>query len=194
MNKLKVIYGTLMFAGMMCIGVTTYATTITPQWGTTSNKTNEVKDVQKTEDYYVRITQPSLKDETVQTFDTQMNIMGEATVGTDIKITVYYIKDEKDPMNETTEKEEYILKTVGATKTFSQLIDLKEGLNKVLIQYQYVNNGVKGSLSIKINRKPEAEKEMIKSYIKPQEIVEKIIPPTPEEKSNVLQTNTPTKK
>ena len=131
-----------------------------------------------TAENYVRITQPTSKD-VIQTFDSEMNIMGEASVGTEINIVVYY-GEEVEVLTDVLEKDEYKLKTVGATKTFNQLITLKEGQNNIVIEYQYGGKGAKGTLKITIVRKAEAEKEAIKGYINPQAIVDKIVIPSQE--------------
>lgn len=131
----------------------------------------------------VRITQPILEDK-MQTFDQQMNIMGEATVGTAIKITVCY-GGQQPLLTETREQEVYTLEKVGATGMFSQLIDLQEGENYVYVYYQYAGEQEIGKLSFTVTRIKESEKEIIKSYMDPQTIVENMLP-----QANTLRSDT----
>ncbi|WP_053983052.1 hypothetical protein [Niameybacter massiliensis] len=116
-------------------------------------------------DEYVRITQ-SLNKEKIQTFDSQINIMGEARTGTKIEIIVYTGEKMDTPApTETNSYKVYKVKEVGATKMFSQLIDLSEGTNHVIIKYTYEPDDKRGSQSIIIERKTEVEKEKIKTFI-----------------------------
>lgn len=180
MRRMKKTICLIFFASVACIGSSVYANTtnMPPTAGTTSAAKTEEKK-------YVGITQPIPK-EVIQTFDSQMNIMGEASVGTEISIIVYY-GEEVNNFEEVTDKDEYKLKTVGATKTFNQLIHLREGQNNVVLSYQYADNGGKGVITIKIIRKPESEKEMIKGYMAPQAIVDKIVTSPSEEKPTTSQ-------
>nr|WP_307992958.1 hypothetical protein [uncultured Niameybacter sp.] len=123
-------------------------------------------------DEYVRITQSLENKEEIQTFDSQINIMGEARKGTNIEIIVYTgEKVDKPVATQTNNYKVYKLKEVGATQLFSQLIDLyegengTEGQNNVIIKYNYPPDEKSGSFYIKIIRKAEAEKEKIKSFI-----------------------------
>lgn len=123
-------------------------------------------------DEYVRITQSLENKEEIQTFDSQINIMGEARKGTNIEIIVYTGEKVDHPVaTQTNNYKVYKLKEVGATQLFSQLIDLyegdngTEGQNNILIKYTYPADEKSGSFYIKIIRKAEAEKEKIKSFI-----------------------------
>lgn len=120
----------------------------------------------------VRITQPSYK-ESIQTFDSQMNIMGEATKDTKITVIVYY-GDEVDVLTEDTVKDVYELKPVGATKAFSQLINLKEGRNNIIIKYIYELGDEKGQIKMTIIRRAQAEKQLMRSYVAQQTLLNKI--------------------
>ncbi|MGL4362824.1 MAG: hypothetical protein ACRCSG_06110 [Cellulosilyticaceae bacterium] len=151
---------------------------------------------------YVKITQPIAgpnEEENLHTFDAQINIMGEATVGTSIHMQVYYgepLSKNKDQEVEllksgkdTIKRDEYFLKAVGATGTFNQLIALEEGNNNVILEYEFVNEDAKDVLVIRIYRKSEVEKKMIKSLISPQAIVDKIMTPTNQTFSIQVQAN-----
>lgn len=123
-------------------------------------------------DEYVRITQSLENKEGIQTFDSQINIMGEARKGTNIEIIVYTGEKVDRPVaTQTNNYKVYKLKEVGATQLFSQLIDLyegengTEGQNNVIIKYYYPADDKSGSFYIKIIRKSESEKEKIKSFI-----------------------------
>lgn len=117
-------------------------------------------------DEYVRMTQSLENKEEIQTFDSQINIMGEARTGTNIEIIVYTGKQvDKPEATATNNYKTYTLKEVGATMLFSQLIDLKEDQNNIVINYSYPPDDKKGTINIKIIRKSEKEKEKIKSFI-----------------------------
>ena len=182
MKKIRQCLVALSFVMFCLISQKTFATTIpvTPIQSVVEDQTNEVTETTdvavtavKDDTNYVRITQPNIKDD-IQTFDSQMNIMGEASVGTEIQMIVYY--GEGVSLSEM-ENSEYKIKVVGFTETFNQLIDLREGQNNILIRYQYADSNAIGTLSVRIIRRPAAEKEMIKSTINPQAIAEKIVSP-----------------
>lgn len=189
MKIMKKLFVSILFAGMVIVSTETFANEVG-----TKQPIHVAKETSATakKENYVRITQPSQK-ETIQTFDSQINIMGEASVGTKITIIVYY-GEEVDKLTEDMPKVIYELKPVGATGTFSQLIDLKEGPNKkegqnnIIIRYSYDQSNISGELYIKVIRKPEAEKELIKSYIAPQTILDKIVTPSEEGKAKTTPT------
>ena len=117
-------------------------------------------------DEYVRITQSLAGKEKIQTFDSQINIMGEARTGTAIEIIVYTGDKVDNPKaTDTNNYKTYTLKEVGATMLFSQLIDLKEDQNNVVISYSYPADEKTGKIYLTIIRKTEKEKEQIKSFI-----------------------------
>jgi hypothetical protein len=118
-------------------------------------------DIRFKKDEYIRIAQPVIKDNLI-TFDSQINIIGEAREGLDITIQVYEnLETDEDPVT-------YTVKKVGATQTFNQLIDLKEGNNVVAIQYVYVadkkESPLSGVMYFTINRKPEKTKQLMINY------------------------------
>lgn len=130
------------------------------------------------EEEYVRITQP-LTEDIVRTFDSEMNIMGESRMDTELRIVTYTATTDKkieNPSEETPNYTEYKLKKVGATQTFSQLIKLYEGFNHIIIYYTYEDHDEDGMINIVIERKSEEVKEQIKNYnaTDPKEILNQI--------------------
>lgn len=125
-------------------------------------------------DEYVRITQPIKKDGTTSTFDSQINVMGEAREGTKIVITVSL--NTQDKMEEKKLPVKYELSAVGATQTFNQLIELKEGTNIIAISYTNINTkDVYGEMTLTIKREKEDTKKAMKSYIvNPDVILDKV--------------------
>ena len=186
MKRISQMVCTMFCVAFFLIGIETYATELAPSSGFQDNQVlteetvveetiaSETATTAVTEDY-VRITQPNIKDE-IQTFDSQMHIMGEASVGTEIQIIVYY-GDTVEVLDATIEQATYKLKVVGATQTFSELIDLKEGQNNILIRYQYSGQSERGTLAVKVLRRSQAEKELIQSVLNPQVLAEKIVSP-----------------
>ena len=82
-------------------------------------------------DEYVRITQPTQPpSEGTIVFNSQLNVMGEARVGANILVKVYTRDKEQDSfvLYKTYEAIE-----VGASQTFNQLVDLKVGQNKIVV-------------------------------------------------------------
>ncbi|MGL5676498.1 MAG: hypothetical protein ACRDDX_08790 [Cellulosilyticaceae bacterium] len=186
MKRIKQMLCLIIFAGIGFVSMDTYATNTVHGPEVVTNKPQEVQEpvvntIKTEEKISVRITQPPKKDD-IQTFDSQMNVMGEAIVGTDIIISVTYDTNLVD-LQEDQKTVEYKLKTVGATQTFNQLIDLKEGENTIVLRY--VNGSDKGILTLKIKRMSESERQLIKSYITPQAIVDKITTPQASEKEVV---------
>lgn len=174
MSKMKYLVS-LAILGCACFAPTTLqAAEIKPEPTKTVEKTVVKQDTPTStssaitfaKDEYVRITQSLENKEEIQTFDSQINIMGEARTGTTIELIVYTgDKVDKPEATETNHYKTYTLKEVGATMLFSQLIDLKEGQNNVIIKYSYPADDKTGNINIKIIRKPEKEKEQIKTFI-----------------------------
>lgn len=125
-------------------------------------------------DEYVRVTQPIKKDGVTSTFDSQINIMGEAREGTNIVITVSLSAEENVENKILPVK--YELSVVGATQTFNQLIELNEGTNIIVISYTNVNTkDVYGEMTITIKRENEDTKKAMKNYIvDPKAILDKV--------------------
>ncbi|MEF9959464.1 MAG: hypothetical protein RR448_03360 [Niameybacter sp.] len=180
MNKMKYIGSILVLGAAMIVPTGVFAAEIKPDFTKnvkTTSTVNEVSIIKETsqtstssaitfaKDEYVRITQ-SLDKEEIQTFDSQINIMGEARTGTNIEIVVYSgEKMDRPAPTDSNNYKVYKVKEVGATKLFSQLIELSEGSNHVIIKYTYEPDGKSGSFTIRIQKKAEAEKEKIKTFI-----------------------------
>lgn len=193
MSKVKYLMSIAMLGCALLAPTTIYAAEIKPEkQKTTINKT-EVSPVKKDtqastssaitfeEDEYVRITQSLENKEEIQTFDSQINIMGEARTGTAIDIIVYTGEKVDSPVaTESNDYKVYAVKEVGATKLFSQLIDLKEGPNNIIIKYTYAADDKTGKIYRTIIRKAETDKEKMKSFIvdDPSAILGKIKEPT----------------
>lgn len=198
-STLKKVKGYLQVAivvGCLCAGTNVYATEgvlpIKPAPTPITEKTIEKTIEKATEaekkstikfdkEEYVRITQPLLKDE-IQTFDSQINVMGEARVGTELLMVTYTgakVDNPEDGDNYT----EYKVKVVGATQTFNQLIQLHEGTNHIIIYYTYKPAKADSQIQIVIERKSEIVKEQIKSYIvtDPGMILDQLSPDSPKQ-------------
>ena len=128
--------------------------------------------VQFDEGEYIRITQPTNKEYKPNiTFDSQVNLMGEARVGTVINIKVYdkyIIEDEEDFFVKDLAKkyldaliDEFDLKPVGSTNTFNQLIDLEDGENTIVITYS-VGEDKEEVIYLFITKK---EKGILENYV-----------------------------
>lgn len=178
MSKVKYIVSIVILGCALLAPSTMYAAEIKPTPAKTDvNKTEVIANKQDTptstssaitfeKDEYVRITQSLENKEEIQTFDSQINIMGEARKGTKIDIIVYTGEKVDSPVaTESNNYKVYTVKEVGATMLFSQLIDLKEGQNNILIKYIYPPNEKTGKIELKIVRKTDKEKEQIKSFI-----------------------------
>ncbi|MEG0326021.1 MAG: hypothetical protein RR618_05780 [Cellulosilyticaceae bacterium] len=121
-------------------------------------------------DEYVRITQPIKKDGVTCTFDSQINVMGEAREGTNVVITVSLSTEEN--MEEKKLPVKYELPVVGATQTFNQLIELNEGTNIIMISYTNLNTkNVYGEMTFTLKREKEDTKKAIKGYIVDQKVI-----------------------
>jgi len=121
-------------------------------------------DVLMSEDEYVRITQPTKVN--TSTFESKINIMGEAKFGTNITIEVGSVSTDKDNKLLPKLPKIYELNTVGVTETFNQLIELFEGQNEVVFTYtNEKDKRVRGSMSFMVTREPEETKESLKTYI-----------------------------
>ncbi|MEG1001455.1 MAG: hypothetical protein RSG75_10545 [Cellulosilyticaceae bacterium] len=121
-------------------------------------------------DEYVRITQPIKKDGITSTFDSQINVMGEARECTSVVITVSLSTEEN--MEEKKLPVKYELPVVGATQTFNQLIELNEGTNIIVISYTNLNTkNVYGEMTFTLKREKEDTKKAIKGYIVDQKVI-----------------------
>ncbi len=108
---------------------------------------------------YVRITQPVQEkgSDYITTFDSQINMMGEARYGTQITIDVF---------NDDELYKSYEIDAVGATQTFNQLINLGEKDNIIVISYSHEEDGIfNEEFQFLIFKEPQENKERLKSYV-----------------------------
>lgn len=177
MRHLRKLVVLMTILATLLIGTTVFANNDTTT-GSNIRVETEEKDGKEiiyliSDDDAIRITQPNKISSA--TFESKINIMGEAATGTDITIKIYNKKDStKTDKSEVAYKEEptkaYTLTTVGITKSFNQLLELTEGENKIVLTYTTVNPAVskekvQKSMVFYITRAPEADKERLKNYI-----------------------------
>lgn len=128
---------------------------------TVADNATTVSGIQFKENEFVRITQPTIKD----TFESQINIIGEARINTAIKIKVIYPTKEGQESQEGKEAYKiYELKEVGVTQTFNQLIDLEVGENTVVISVQHKDSEDIPNKTISITRKSEQTKDELAKF------------------------------
>lgn len=119
--------------------------------------------IQFKDDEYLRITQP-IKDR-LAVFDKDVNVTGEARYKTVITMELFN-KKESERLYPRNPYRSYNLDPVGISQTFSELIELHPGSNKVRFVYSYENNQNKiidGRIVIYITRKSEEEKAALKT-------------------------------
>lgn len=177
LKNIRRIFGSTIFLLVLLCGTATYATEVKPQEEPKTpvvTKENVTDTVTFEKDEYVRITQPTKMN--TATFDAKMNVMGEARVGTNIKLEVQNIKSTKEAKQVVQNTKVYELNTVGVTKTFNQLIELAEGENHVLVTYTHEKNEeINGTLTFIITREPESKKEALKNYIVTTDKLENVV-------------------
>lgn len=166
----------------------TIGTTINTEVKPKTEEKTTVSGIQFKENEFVRITQPTFKEkEAVSTFESQLNIIGEARVDTTIKIKVMYDNGEAKVYDE--------LKPVGVTQTFNQLIDLKVGQNVVVISATHKDGKSTAEITGTITRKSEQTKEDLKNYIVQQNPIITAVPEktaTADKVLNTAKASTPT--
>ena len=130
---------------------------------TATEGVTKASPIQFEADEYFRLTQP-IKDK-IAVFDKDVNVTGEARYKTVIKMQLFN-KKENERIYPRDAYCTYDLDPVGMSQTFSELIELKQGENKVRFIYSYENKNkelVEGRVVIYITRKSEAEKAAIKN-------------------------------
>lgn len=130
---------------------------------TTTGDVTKVSPIQFEANEYIRITQP-IKDK-MAVFDKDVNVTGEARYKT-IIIMQLFNKQENERIYPRNPYRTYNLDAVGISQTFSELIELQQGDNKVRFLYSYENKQgelVEGRIVIYVTRKSEAEKSAIKN-------------------------------
>lgn len=130
---------------------------------TTSTNVTKASPIQFEKNEYVRITQP-IKDK-MSVFDKDLNVTGEARYNVKIKMQLFNKKD-NDRLYPRDAYRTYSLDPVGFSQTFNELIELREGDNKMRLLYEYTNaNGdyVDGRIVVYVNRRTEEEKVALKN-------------------------------
>ena len=130
---------------------------------TTAVDVTKASPVQFDSGEYLRITQP-IKDK-MAVFDKDVNVMGEARYQTIITMQLFN-KKESDKVYPRSAYHVYDLDAVGISQTFSELIELQEGDNKIRFLYNYMDPKgelVEGRIVIYVTRKSEEEKTALKS-------------------------------
>ena len=119
--------------------------------------------IQFEKDEYLRITQP-IKDK-MSVFDKDLNITGEARYNLNIKMQLFN-KKELDRLYPRNTYRTYNLDPIGFSQTFNELVELREGDNKIRFLYDYTNSAgefVEGRIVIYVTRKTEQEKIALKN-------------------------------
>lgn len=130
---------------------------------TTSAEVTKASPIQFEKDEYVRITQP-LKDK-MSVFDKDLNVTGEARYNVNIKLQLFN-KKESDRLYPSTAYRTYDLDPIGFSQTFNELIELREGDNKLRLVYNYTTaqgDFIEGRIVIYVNRRTEQEKTALKN-------------------------------
>ncbi|OON90920.1 MAG: hypothetical protein ATN32_02940 [Candidatus Epulonipiscium fishelsonii] len=99
---------------------------------------------------YLHITQPL---DNTTTFDSQINMMGEAIEG--IEIVIVVSQDEVYNL--------YDVGIVGATETFNQLIDLYEGDNFISVAGRY--DEIVMEETFQVRREPKKNKDKLQNFV-----------------------------
>lgn len=110
---------------------------------------------------YLRITQIIQNSQNVKvntsTYDSKLLLSGKVSKGTEITIKIF---------NEANEKEAQIYElTVGATETFSQAAEVKEGANTIVIYYTNKKDGKEDYVTFYVSRAPKENMKAIQSYL-----------------------------
>ncbi|HHX62782.1 MAG TPA: hypothetical protein GX707_19030 [Epulopiscium sp.] len=130
---------------------------------TTSAEVTKASPIQFEQNEYFRITQP-IKDK-MSVFDKDLNVTGEARYNVKIRMQLFN-KIENDRLYPQDAYRTYELDPVGFSQTFNELIELREGDNKIRFLYEYTNDKnelIEGRLIIYVTRRTEEEKIAIKN-------------------------------
>ena len=126
---------------------------------TTIVKNDKQVEILQSQDHYLQITQIGQNSQSVKvstsTFDERILISGTAKKGTNLKIEVYQGNDCSSSYDTS----------VGITETFSQILDILEGNNKVLLYYTNSDDGVNDYVSISIRRESAENMEKLKTSL-----------------------------
>lgn len=130
---------------------------------TTGAEVTKSSPIQFEKDEYIRITQP-IKDR-MSVFDKDLNVTGEARYNLNIKMQLF-TKKENDRLYPRTAYRTYNLDPIGFSQTFNELIELREGDNKIRFLYDYTNSSgeyIEGRIVIYVTRRTEEEKIALKN-------------------------------
>lgn len=110
---------------------------------------------------YLRITQIIQNSQNVRvntsTYDNKLLLSGKASKGTALTIKIFNQGDEEDA-------QAYEL-VVGATETFSQAAEIREGDNTIVIYYTNKKDGKEDYVTFYVNRESKENMKAIKSYL-----------------------------
>lgn len=130
---------------------------------TTGAGVSKASPIQFQRDEYVRITQPV--KERISVFDKSLNITGEARYNVKIKMQLFN-KRESDRLYPRNAYRSYDLDPIGFSQTFNELVELREGDNKIRLVYEYTDGkGVRtdGRIVIYVTRKTEADRVALRN-------------------------------
>lgn len=130
---------------------------------TTKAEVTKSSPIQFEKDEYIRITQP-IKDK-MSVFDKDLNVTGEARYNLKIKMQLFN-KSETERLYPRNAYRTYNLDPVGISQTFNELVELREGDNKIRFLYDYTDSAgasIEGRLAIYVTRKTEKDKIALKN-------------------------------
>ena len=110
---------------------------------------------------YLRITQIIQNSQNVKintsTYDSKLLLSGKISKGTEVTIKIFNEADE--------EKAQIYELTVGATETFSQAAEIREGDNTIVIYYANKKDGKEDYVTFYVSRESKENMKAIQSYL-----------------------------
>lgn len=110
---------------------------------------------------YLRITQIIQNSQNVKintsTYDSKLLLSGKISKGTAVTIKIFNEADE--------EKAQIYELTVGATETFSQAAEIREGDNTIVIYYANKKDGKEDYVTFYVSRESKENMKAIQSYL-----------------------------
>ena len=110
---------------------------------------------------YLRITQIIQNSQNVKintsTYDSKLLLSGKISKGTAVTIKIFNEADE--------EKAQIYELTVGATETFSQAAEVREGDNTIVIYYTNKKDGKEDYVTFYVSRESKENMKAIQSYL-----------------------------
>ena len=110
---------------------------------------------------YLRITQIIQNSQNVKintsTYDSKLLLSGKISKGTAVTIKIFNEADE--------EKAQIYELTVGATETFSQAAEIREGDNTIVIYYANKKDGKEDYVTFYVSRESKESMKAIQSYL-----------------------------